>query len=155
MEAELQFNWPLLIAEAVRRRRALKLTPSRLAARAKVGKETVARFEQGARDVRMSAVLAILGVLGMTDQRDLKFDGSFYIDIDDSVVFWAYDRGVQVPCRILYDALVRHRPNPEGVRTEWVFMACQRDIEAVAWRKYMLNRREADGSVLLATSDIA
>ena len=154
MEAELQFNWPLLVAEAVRRRRALKLTPSRLAVRAKVSAATVARFEQGARDVRISAVLAILGVLGMTDPRDLKFDGSFYIDIDDSVVFWAYDRGVQVPCRIRYDALIKHRPNPKGERTEWVFMACQRAIEAIAWRKYMLRRCEPDGSVLLVKEDI-
>jgi len=154
MEAELQFNWPLLVEEAVRRRRTLKLTRSRLAKRAKVGTPTVARFEQGARDVRISAVLAILGALGMTDQRDLRFDGSFYIDIDDSVVFWAYDRGVQVPCRISYDALTRHRPNPKGERTEWVFMACQRAIEAVAWRKYMLRRCEADGSVLVTVQDI-
>src|SRR6185295_8606254 len=89
MEADLQFNWPLLVEEAVRRRRALKLTRGRLAARAKVSAAAVARFEQGAKSLNMSAVLAILGVLGMTDQRDLKFDGSFYIDIDDSVVFWS------------------------------------------------------------------
>ena len=155
MEADLQFNWPLLVEEAVRRRRALKLTRGRLAKRAKVSAAAVARFEQGAKSLNMSAVLAILGVLGMTDQRDLKFDGSFYIDIDDSVVFWSYDRGVQVPCRISYDALVKHRPNPKRERTEWVFMACQRDIEAVARRKYMLRRCEADGSVLVTPNDVA
>jgi transcriptional regulator with XRE-family HTH domain len=154
MDAELHFNWPLLVEEAVRRRRALRLTRGRLAARAKVGAATVARFEKGARDVRVSAVLAILAALGMTDQRDLKFDGSFYVDIDDSVVFWAYDRGVQVPCRIRYDALVKHRPNPKGERTEWVFMACQRAIEAIAWRKYMLRGRAADGSVLVTMEDV-
>jgi hypothetical protein len=103
----------------------------------------------------MSAVLAILATLGMTDPRDLKFDGSFYIDIDDSVVAWAYDRGVQVPCRIAYEALTRHRPNPKRERTEWVYMACQRDIEAIARRKYMLGRREADGSVLVTVQDIS
>jgi transcriptional regulator with XRE-family HTH domain len=154
MEADLQFNWPLLVEEAVRRRRALKLTRSRLAARAKLSAAIVARFEQGAKSVNMSAVLAILGVLGMTDQRELKFDGSFYIDIDESVVFWSYDRGVQVPCRIAYDALTRHRPNPKGERTEWVFMACQRVIEAIARRKYMLRRCEADGSVLVTVADM-
>jgi transcriptional regulator with XRE-family HTH domain len=154
MEADLQFNWPLLVDEAVRRRRALKLTRGRLAARAKLGTATVARFEKGAKDLRMSAVLAILGVLGMTDQRDLVFDGSFYIDIDESVVFWSYDGGVQVACRISYEALEKHRPNPEAERTEWVFMACQRDIEAIARRKYMLRRCEADGSVLVTSSDI-
>ena len=154
MEADLQFNWPLLVGEAVRRRRALKLTRGRLAARAKLSTATVARFEQGAKDLRMSAVLAILGVLGMTDKRDLVFDGSFYIDIDDSVVFWSYDRGVQVVCRISYDALEKHRPNPKAERTEWVFMACQRGIEAIARRKYMLRRCEADGSVLVAKEDI-
>jgi transcriptional regulator with XRE-family HTH domain len=155
MEADLQFNWPLLVEEAVRRRKALKFSRSRLAKRAKLSTATVARFEQGARDLRMSAVLAILGALGMTDQRALTFDGSFYVDIDDSVVFWSYDRGVQVPCRISYDALVKRRPNPKGERTEWLFMACQRDIEAVARRKYMLRRCAADGSVLVTKEDLA
>jgi transcriptional regulator with XRE-family HTH domain len=155
MEADLQFNWPLLVEEAVRRRRALKFSRSRLARRAKLSTATVARFETGAKNLRMSAVLAILGVLGMTDRRDLVFDGSFYIDIDDSVVFWSYDRGVQVPCRISYEALTKRHPNPKRARTEWVFMACQRDIEAVARRKYMLRRCESDGSVLVAVEDIA
>jgi transcriptional regulator with XRE-family HTH domain len=154
MEADLQFNWPLLLEEAVRRRKALKLTRSRLAKRAKLSTAAVVRFENGARDLRMSAVLAILTALGMTDRRELTFDGSFYIDIDDSVVFWSYDRGVQVPCRIGYEALVKHHPNPKGERTEWVFMACQRDIEAIARRKYMLRRCEADGSVTVTTEDV-
>jgi transcriptional regulator with XRE-family HTH domain len=155
MEADLQFNWPLLVEEAVRRRRALKLTRGRLAKRAKLSTKTVERFEQGAQSVTMSAVLAILGALGMTDRRNLVFDGSFYIDIDDSVVFWAYDRGVQVPSRISYEALTKRRPNPKRKRTEWVFMACQRDIEAIARRKYMLQRCEADGSVLVTKEDVA
>jgi transcriptional regulator with XRE-family HTH domain len=155
MEADLQFNWPLLVDEAVRRRKVLKLTPGRLATRAKVGRKTVARFEQGKKNVSMSAVLAILAALGMMDQRDLKFDGSFYIDIDDSVVFWAYDRGVQVPSRVSYEALTRLKPNPTRKRTEWVFMACQRDIEAIARRKYMLRGRGADGMVLVTTEDIS
>jgi transcriptional regulator with XRE-family HTH domain len=155
MEADLQFNWPLLVEEAVRRRRALKLTRSRLAKRAKLGVKTVERFEQGGKSVNMSAVLAILGALGMTDRRNLVFDGSFYIDIDDSVVFWAYDRGVQVPSRISYEALTKRRPNPKRKRTEWVFMACQHDIEAIARRKYMLRRCQADGSVLVTKEDVA
>ena len=155
MEADLQFNWPLLVDEAVRRRRARKLTRGRLAKRAKLSTATVARFEQGARDLRISAVLAVLGALGMIDRHNLVFDGSFHIDIDDSVVFWsANDRGVQVKCRISYQALVKHRPNPKGERTEWVFMACQRDIEAIARRKYMLRRCEADGSVLVTKDDV-
>lgn len=154
MEAELQLNWPLLVAEAVRRRKALKLTPRRLAQRARVSPTAVVRFEQGAGDVRISAALAILAALGMIDQRNLQFDGSFHIDIDDSVVFWAYDRGVQVKCRIPYDALTKHRPNPKGERTEWVFMACQRAIEPIARRKYMLGRCEVDGTVLVTKDDV-
>ena len=155
MEADLQFNWPLLVGEAVRRRKALKLPPGRLAQRAKVSPTAVARFEQGRPSVSMSAVLAILGALGMTDQRDLKFDGSFYIDIDDSVVFWAYDRGVQVPSRISYEALTRLKPNPKRKRTEWVFMACQPAVEEIARRNYMLRGRGAEGMVLVTVEDIA
>lgn len=153
-QAELHFNWPLLVAEAVRRRKALRLTPGRLAQRAKVSPTAVARFEKGATSLSISAVLAILSALGMTDPRDLKFDGSFYIDIDDSVVAWAYDRGVQVPCRITHEALVRRKPNPKGKRTEWVYMACQRDMEAIARRNYMLRGRGPDGMVLVTAGDI-
>jgi len=155
MEADLQFNWLLLVDEAVRRRKARKLTRSRLAKRAKLSTATVARFEQGARDLRISAVLAVLDALGMIDRHNLAFDGSFHIDIDDSVVFWSdNDRGVQVKCRISYEALVKHRPNPKGERTEWVFMACQRDIEAMARRKYMLRQCEPDGSVFVQLGDM-
>jgi transcriptional regulator with XRE-family HTH domain len=155
MEADLHFNWPLLVEEAVRRRKALRLSPARLAKRANVSPAAVVRFEKGATSVNISAVVAILGALGMTDPRDLKFDGSFYIDTDDSVLAWAYDRGVQVPCRITYEALTKHRPNPKRERTEWVYMACQRDIEAIARRKYMLRGCEKDGSVLVTGADMS
>jgi transcriptional regulator with XRE-family HTH domain len=155
MEADLTFNWPLLVAEAVRRRKALRLTPARLAKRANVSPAAVARFEKCAKDTRIGAVVAILGALGMTDPRDLTFDGSFYIDTDDSVLAWAYDRGVQVPCRVTYEALTKLRPNPKRERTEWVYVACQRDMEAIARRKYMLRGREKDGSVLVTKDDMA
>ena len=154
-EADIRFNWPLLVEEAVRRRKALKFAPGRLAKRAKVSSATVTKFEQGAKDLRISSVLAILDALGMVDRRDIKFDGSFHIDIDDSVVFWSdNDRGVQVKCRISYEALTKHRPNPKGERTEWVFMACQRDIEVIARRKYRLGRCEPDGTVMVRAEDI-
>lgn len=152
--AALHFNWPLLVEEAVRRRKALWLRPAHLARRAKVSLATLARFEQGKTGVSIAAVLAILAALDMLDPRDLKFDGSFYIDIDDSVVAWAYDRGVQVPCRITYGALTKHRPNPKGERTEWVYMACQRAIEVFARRKYMLVGCGADGMVLVTADDV-
>jgi transcriptional regulator with XRE-family HTH domain len=155
MEGDLQFNWPLLVEEAVRRRKALRLTRSRLAKRAKLSTATVTRFEQGAKSVTMSAVLAILDALGMLDRRDLTFDGSFYIDVDDSVVAWAYDRGVQVPCRIAYAALTRLRPNPKRERTEWVYMACQRAAEMILRRQYMLRGRGADGMVMVGAEDVA
>ncbi len=154
MEAALHFNWVLLVDEAVRRRKALRLTPARLARRAKVSPTAVARFEKGATSLNVSAVIAILTAVGMTDLRDLKFDGSFYIDTDDSVLAWAYDRGVQVPCRITYEALTKCRPNPKRERTEWVYMACQRDMEAIARRKYMLAGRGADGTVVVTKEDV-
>lgn len=155
MPADLHFNWPLLVDEAVRRRKALRLTRGRLAARAKVTIEAVARFEEGKTGTRISAVLAILTALGMDDKRDLKFDGSFYIDIDDSVLAWSYDRGVQVRCRIMYDALTAlRRPKPKDERTEWIYMAVQRKLEAVARRKYMLGRIEPNGEVVVRKEDL-
>ena len=79
MEREFQINWPVLVEEAVRRRRGMRLTQKQLAALADVSTPTVSRFEQAEKDLQLSSMLAILDVLGMTDKRALVFvgDGSF------------------------------------------------------------------------------
>src|SRR5712691_11082541 len=101
MEREFQINWPILVEEAVRRRRQLNLTQKQLASLAKVSTPTISRFEQAEKDLQLSSVLAILDVLGMTDKRTLVFtDPEFRPDISDAIVFWGQDGETKVRCRI-------------------------------------------------------
>ena len=76
MEREFQINWPFLVEEAARRRRGMKVTQKQLASLANVSTPTVSRFEQADKNLRLSSVLAILAVLGMTDKRRLVLDGN-------------------------------------------------------------------------------
>ena len=108
MERKFQLNWPILVEEAVRRRRRMKLTQKQLASLAKVSTPTISRFEQDEKDLQVSSVLAILDVLGMTDKRTLVFDQGYTADVDDSIVFWGHDGDTRVRCRIKRAALDDH-----------------------------------------------
>src|ERR1700682_6066326 len=101
MERNFQFNWPVLVEEAVRRRRRMNLTQKQLASLAQVSTPTISRFENDEKDLQLSSVLAILDVLGMTDKRALVFtDENVTRDAGDAIVFWGQDGGNRVRCRI-------------------------------------------------------
>src|SRR4051794_4926200 len=100
MERQFQLNWPVLVEEAVRRRRRMNLTQKQLASLAKVSTPTISRFEQDDSNLQLSSVLSILDVLGMTDKRMLVFDQGYTADLDDSIVFWGSDGDTRVRCRI-------------------------------------------------------
>jgi transcriptional regulator with XRE-family HTH domain len=156
MEREFQVNWPILVEEAVRRRRRLKLTQQQLASLAKVSTPTVSRFEQTDRNIQLSTVLALLDVLGMTDKRTLVFpnqDPGF--DAGDAAVLWGQDGAARVRCRIERAALDDHFSDRGRLRPQAAFKKYRRDIEALCRRKYLLGQREPDGSVLVRTGDIA
>jgi transcriptional regulator with XRE-family HTH domain len=155
MERKFQLNWPVLVEEAVRRRRGLSLTQKQLAALAKVSTPTISRFEQAAKDVQLSSVLAILDVLGMTDRRTLVFDAGCEPDVDDSIVFWGNDGKTRVRCRIGRSALDDHFSDGGRLRFTAAFKKHRSDIESLARRKYLLDQREPDGTVLIATRDVA
>ena len=133
----------------------MKLTQRQLATLANVSTPTVSRFELAAKDIQLSSVLAILDVLGMIDKRTLSFDESAKRDADDSIVFWGNDGDKRVQFRILRNALDDHFSEGNRLRPDAAFKKHRRDIEGLARRKYLLGRRELDGSVLICTSEIA
>src|SRR5947209_17647640 len=106
MERKLQINWPLLVEEAVRRRRQMNLTQKQVASLAKMSTPTVSRFEQAEKDLQLSSVLAILDVLGMTDKRTLVFpDREFRPDARHAIVRWGEDGEARIRCRVAPEAL--------------------------------------------------
>src|SRR5207302_1737501 len=135
MERKFQFNWPVLVEEAVRRRRRMNLTQKQLASLAKVSTPTISRFEQDEKDLQVSSALAILDVLGMTDKRTLTFDEEYKADLDDSIVFWGSDGETRVCCRIKRDALHDHFSDDGRLRFNKAFEKHRSEIEAWARRK--------------------
>ena len=133
----------------------MKLTQRQLAALANVSTPTVSRFELAAKDVQLSSVLAILDVLGMTDKRTLVFDEHATRDADDSIVFSGNDGDMRVRFRISREALDDHFSESARLRPDAAFKKHRREIEGLARRKYLLGRKEPDGSVVIKTLDIA
>lgn len=58
-------DWPVLVRDAVEMRKLLGLSQRELAAIAGISHPTVVKFEKGTTEIKVSVVLAILGVLGM------------------------------------------------------------------------------------------
>jgi len=121
---------------------------------ANVSTPTVSRFELAAKDVQLSSVLAILDVLGMTDKRTLSFDEGATRDADNSIVFWGNDGGTRVRFRIPREALDDHFSEGNRLRPDAAFSKHRRQIEGLARRKYFLDQRELDGTVLISTGDV-
>ncbi len=119
---------------------------------------TVSRFERNEKNVQLSSVLAILEVLGMTDRTTLTFpEGRESYDWERQLVtFPANDGRNEVSCAISGEALEDHFGAQRMERNECVaaFSSNREDIEALARRKFALNRLEADGSVLIRSSDV-
>lgn len=116
---------------------------------------TISRFEQNAKDIQLSTILAILDVLGMTDKRTLIFtDEQSHRDMDDTIIFWGQDGEKRVRCRISREALDDHFSDGDKLRPEAAFKKYRSDIEALARKKYLLGQLEPDGSVLIRTEDV-
>ena len=73
MERQFRINWFAIVEEAKQRRKSQKLTQQRLGELAGVSTPTISHFEGGERDIQLSTVTNILGVLGMLDERVLVF----------------------------------------------------------------------------------
>jgi len=133
----------------------MKLTQKQLASLAKVSTPTVSRFERAEKDLQLSSVLAILDVLGMTDKRTLVFGNPEYKADGDGVTFRGQDGKTRVRCRISREALDDHFSDGDRLRPEAAFKKHRQEIEARARRKYLLDQREPDGSILIRTGDLA
>jgi len=154
MERDFRLNWTGLVEEAVRRRHRLNLTQKQLASLAKVSTPTISRFEQAEKDIQLSTVLSILDTLGMTDKRTLAFpDKEFHVDIDGTVTFWGQEGERRIRCRISREALDDHFSDRDRLKPEAAFKKYRGEIEALARRKYLLDRLEPDGSVLIRTDE--
>jgi len=131
------------------------LTQQRLATLAGVSTPPGSRFESGEKNIQLSSVTSILGVLGMMDERTLIFpesDGQ-YDSVRMVVLFSGVDGDKVVPCAISREALEDYfdGDNKEPVK---VFRNSRERIENEARRKYLFGRLESDGSVLIKTEDM-
>jgi transcriptional regulator with XRE-family HTH domain len=156
MERDFRLSWQLLVEEAIRRRHSQKLTQKQLSSLAGVSTPTVSRFEQNDEDIQLSSVLAILGVLGMTDKRTLVFpDKKYRDDFGIGVIFEGRDGEKKVRCVISREALDDHFSDHDKLRPAAAFEKYRTQIESLARRKYLLGQLESDGSVLIRTVEVA
>ena len=110
MEWQFQLNWPILIEEAKQRRKSLKITQKRLALMANISTPTVSRFENGEKDIGLSTILNLFGLLGMIDKRNLVFTQSkpYYDPNRELVLFQGQDGNKKIPCKMSLEALMDH-----------------------------------------------
>jgi transcriptional regulator with XRE-family HTH domain len=155
MERQFHINWPAIVEEAKQRRKIQKLTQQRLGELAGISTPTISRFESGERDIQLSTVTNILGVLGMLDGRVLVFSdaGAHYDPARMVVVFRGKDGDKTVVCAISREALDDHFGG-DNKDTLKAFKAHRERIEHEARRKYLAGRVEPDGSVLIKTMDL-
>jgi transcriptional regulator with XRE-family HTH domain len=155
MERQFRINWPAIVEEAKQRRKAERLTQVRLAELARVSTPTISRFESGDRDIQLSSVTSILGVLGMLDERTLVFPNprARKDSMRDVVVFEGKDGDKIVTCAISREALDDHFDGDNKDKLK-VFTAKRERIEHEARRKYLSGPTEPDGSVFISTSDL-
>lgn len=158
MERNIRINWQALVEEALRRRKAQKLTQRRLAAIADVSTPTVSRFESGDKNIQVASVLAILEALGMTERYGMDFPEKIErYDFDrDVVLFPGKTAEGEVTCAISGEALEDHfdaRGTSQRSRLA-AFKAHRSEIESAARRRFDTGQRERDGSILIRSSDI-
>lgn len=65
MERNIRLNWQTLVTEAIKRRKAQRLTQEKLAMLAGVSKPTLNNFEQGKTHITLDNAIKILKILGL------------------------------------------------------------------------------------------
>ena len=158
MERNLRLNWPALVEEARRRRKAQNLTQQRLAALAEVSTPTVSRFESGARNIELASALAILDALGLVERSPIDFPEKVEsYDSDRDVVLFAAKAGEsEITCAISGEAL-EDQFGAKGMSQRArlaAFRAHRPQIEDAARRKFIAGQKEPDGSILIQSSDV-
>jgi len=116
----------------------------------------VSRFEQGEKDIQLSSVFNILGVLGMIDNRSLIFPEPEEVHYDQHrmlVMFWGQDGDKRIRCAISRESLMDHYKS-DGKNLLKTFYDNRKSIEHEARRKYLENRLESDNTILIKTTDL-
>ncbi|MGH7005790.1 MAG: DUF1488 family protein, partial [Alphaproteobacteria bacterium] len=153
MEWNLRLNWPALVEEARRRRKAQRLTQQRLAAIADVSAPTVSRFESGEKNIQLASVLAILEALGMTERSPIDFPDKTetFDSTRDVVLFPARTASGEITCAVSGEALEdRFGARGASQRARLAAFRHQRSkIEDAARRKFVARQLEPDGSILI------
>jgi transcriptional regulator with XRE-family HTH domain len=155
MERQFYINWQVFIEEAKQRRKKQRITQQQLAKLAKVSTPTISRFESGEKNIQLSSILNILGVLGMVDQRRLDFPAASakYLFDRGVVRFVGQDGDKKVLCEIGKEVLSDYF-HGEGRDLLKAFMENQPAIEHEARRKYIGGQADADGVVLIKSEDL-
>ncbi len=114
---------------------------------------TVSRFESGARDIQLSTITSILGVLGMLDERVLIFADDTARATSEAVIFTGKDNEKSIACKISREALEDHF-DADSRNLLKAFKSHRERIEHEARRKYLAGQLESDGSVLIRALDL-
>lgn len=80
-------NWPALVTEAIRRRKAEKMTQREHAALASVSVPTIIAFDRGERTLSLAKAFDILRVIGLVEE-PLSNEGSQEIFVQDAFARW-------------------------------------------------------------------
>ena len=150
MEEQLRINWPAVVEAAKQKRKTLKLTQQRLAELAGVSAPTVSHFENGQKDIQLSTITRILGVLGMLDERVLIFPRpGRRATIPVECRFGSTDVTAEktVRCAISDEALEDHFGDTRRSSAN-VSRQPRKNREARHGRKYLAGDVKPDGSVL-------
>jgi transcriptional regulator with XRE-family HTH domain len=155
MERKFRLNWLDIVSEAKLRRLKQNYTQIKLAKIAGVSTPTLSRFENFDKDIQLSSVISILSVLGLVDDRKLNFtsDEAVYIPDRMVVIFWAEDGSRKIKCEISKEALCDHY-NGDNRNLLEVFKENRFSIEHEIRRKYLANKFEKDGSILIKSEDL-
>ncbi len=116
---------------------------------------TISRFENGEKDIQLSTILNILGVLGMIDARRLDFPNpsAEYLSDRHVVRFVGQDGDKNVMCEISKEALDDYFNGDDQIPLK-TFKENQRTIEHEARRKYIDGQVNAEGIVLIKSEDL-
>lgn len=79
-------NWPALVAEAIRRRKAEKMTQKEHAALASVSIPTMIAFDRGERTLSLAKAIDILRVVGLVEE--ISAEGAQEIFVRDAFARW-------------------------------------------------------------------
>ena len=89
------------------------------------------------------------------DERKLNFTAAEGVYIPDRMVilFWAEDASQKIRCEISLEAICDHY-NADDRESLAVFKENRYSIEHEARRKYLANKLEKDGSILIRSEDL-